>query len=215
MASNRNRSPELQFRPPGIYPASRDRRYTPVRMVKSGVVGFVGITQKGPTNTPIRLSDTNQFRDVFGRLPFDTYLETAVKGFFDNGGSECYVLRVCHLQERGRGEVAKRAQARLRDENGKLTILVEANSEGTWGNEVRVTVRRPEARVQTFLTLDMHEGDISATIRSTHGFRRGTVVRIFDDERSEYRTVTDLDGKTIQWRLDAPVEQAFKSGAPT
>jgi hypothetical protein len=184
-------------------------------MVKSGVVGFVGITQKGPTNTPVRLADTDQFREVFGRLPFDTYLETAVKGFFDNGGSECYVLRVCHLQERGRGEVAKRAQARLRDENDKLTILVEASSEGTWGNEIQVTVKRPEPRVQTFLTLDMHEGDISATIRSTHGFRRGTVVRIYNDEHAEYRTVTDLDGKTIQWRLDAPVSQAFKSGAPT
>ena len=61
----------------------------------------------------------------------------------------------------------------------------------------------------------MHEGDISATIRSTHGFRRGTVVRIYNDEHAEYRTVTDLDGKTIQWRLDAPVSQAFKSGAPT
>ncbi len=205
----------MQFRPPGIYPATRDRRYTPVQMVKSGVVGFVGITQKGPTNTPVRLTDTDQFRDIFGRLPFDTYLETAVKGFFDNGGSECYVLRVCHLQERGRGEIARRAQARLRDANEKLTVLVEANSEGSWGNDIRVSVKRPEARVQTFLTLDMHAGDVSATIRSTHGFRRGTVVRIYDDEHSEYRTVTELDGKTIQWRLDAPMERPFKSGAPT
>ena len=205
----------MQFRPPGIYPATRDRRYTPVQMVKSGVVGFVGITQKGPTNTPVRLTDTDQFRDIFGRLPFDTYLETAVKGFFDNGGSECYVLRVCHLQERGRGEIARRAQARLRDANEKLTVLVEANSEGSWGNDVRVSVKRPEARVQTFLTLDMHAGDVSATIRSTHGFRRGTVVRIYDDEHSEYRTVTELDGKTIQWRLDAPMDRPFKSGAPT
>ncbi|MEC8023647.1 MAG: phage tail sheath subtilisin-like domain-containing protein [Myxococcota bacterium] len=205
----------MQFRPPGIYPATRDRRYTPVQMVKSGVVGFVGITQKGPTNTPVRLTDTEQFRDIFGRLPFDTYLETAVKGFFDNGGSECYVLRVCHLQERGRGEIARRAQARLRDANEKLTVLVEANSEGSWGNDIRVAVKRPEARVQTFLTLDMHAGDVSATIRSTHGFRRGTVVRIYDDEHSEYRTVTELDGKTIQWRLDAPMERPFKSGAPT
>jgi len=205
----------IQVRPPGVYPQKQERRYTPLELVRTGVAGFVGLTQKGPTNTPVRLTDFNQFRDVFGRLPFETYLDTSVKGFFDNGGSECFVLRVCHLHEKGRGEVARPAQARLRDANGKLTVLVEALNEGTWGNDLSVQVRRPEARVQTFLTLDMHEGDLSATIRSTHGFRRGTVVKIFDDEQSDYRTVTELDGKTIHWRIDNPAERQFKSGAPT
>ena len=86
----------VQVRPPGIYPATHEKRYTPIQLVRSGVVGFVGITQKGPTNEPVRLTDPEQFRDVFGRLPMETYLEAAVKGFFDNGGAECHVLRVCH-----------------------------------------------------------------------------------------------------------------------
>ncbi len=202
-------------RPPGVYAAAREIRYTPIHLVRSGVVGFVGVTQKGPTNTPVRITDPSQFRDVFGRLPVDTYLETAVKGYFDNGGQECHVLRVCHLSDKGRGEIAKASQARLRDENGKLTILVEALNEGTWGNEVSVKVRRPEPRVQTFLTLDMHDGDLSATIKSTHGLRRGTVVKISDDDAAEYRTITELDGKTIHWRIDHPVGRKFLSGAPT
>jgi phage tail sheath protein FI len=193
----------------------RERRYTPIELGKSGVVGFVGLTQKGPTNTPIRLTDSQQFREIFGRLPFETYLESSVKGFFDNGGKECFVLRVCHLQERGRGEIAKPAQMRLRDANKRLTVLVDALNEGQWGNDIHVRVNRPEARVQTFLTLDIHDGDLSATIRSTHGFRRGTVVKIFDDDKADYRTITELDGKTIHWRIDDPIKQNFKSGAPT
>lgn len=205
----------IQVRPPGVYPERRERRSTGIVLAKTGVVGFVGLTEKGPTNEPVRLTDAEQFRDVFGRLPFDTYLEHSVKGFFDNGGGECYVLRVCHLQERGRGEVAKRAQLRLRDQNQKLTVLVEAMNEGMWGNAVNVKVKRPEARVQTFLTLDMHEGDLAATIRSTHGFRRGTVVKIHNDDSATYRTVTELDGKNIHWRMDQPMAQEFKSGAPT
>ena len=204
-----------QLRPPGVYAAPSDRRYTPVTLVKSGIVGFVGLTQKGPTNEPVRLTAADQFREVFGRLPFETHLETSVKGFFDNGGDECYVLRVCHLNEKGRGEIAKPAQLRLRDANKKLTIVVDALNEGMWGNEIQVRVTRPEPRVQTFLTLDMHEGDLSATIRSTHGFRRGTVVKVFDDDNAVYRTITELDGKTIHWRIDDPVQQNFKSGAPT
>ncbi len=206
----------ISVRPPGIYPTtSNERRYTPIDMVNTGIAGFVGLTQKGPTNTPVRLRAPEHFRQIFGELPFDTYLESSVQGFFDNGGEECYVLRVCHLQDRGRGEIAKKAEARLRDENGKLTILVEALNEGMWGNDVSIQVRRPEARVQTFLTLDMHDGDVAATIRSTHGFQRGTVVKIYDDDVIDYRTVTELDGKNIHWRIDEPIERHFKSGAPT
>ena len=205
----------ISVRPPGVYPAPSDRRYTPIQLVQSGVVGFVGLTQKGPTNTPIRLTDLDQFRETFGALPFDTYLDTAVKGYFENGGTECYVLRVAHLQERGRGEVAKPAELRVRDANQKLTVLVKARNEGMWGNGISCEVRRPEARVQTFLTLDMHEGDVSATIRSTHGFRRGTVVKIYDDDHEEYRVITELDGKNIHWRIDDPIDRHFKSGAPT
>ena len=205
----------LQVRPPGVYPEKRELRNTGIDLVGTGIAGFVGLTQKGPTNEPVRLAGMDQFHDVFGKLPLDSYLEPAVKGFFDNGGDECYVLRVCHLHERGRGEVAKRAQYRLRDGEGKLTVLVEALNEGMWGNDIRLKVHRPEARVQTFLTLDMHEGDLAATIRSTHGFRRGTVVKVHDDEKAEYRTITELDGKNIHWRIDSPMPQDFQSGAPT
>ncbi len=202
-------------RPPGVYAANREIRYTPIQLVRSGVVGFVGLTQKGPTNTPVRLTEPAHFREVFGRLPVETPLEASVKGFFDNGGSECFVLRVCHLSDKGRGEIAKPAQTRLRDQNGRLTVLVDALNEGTWGNEIRVAVKRPEPRVQTFLTLDLHDGDLSATIRSTHGLRRGTVVKIHDDDQSEHRVITELDGKTIHWRIDSPVQRKFLSGAPT
>ena len=63
----------------------------------------------------------------------------------------------------------------------------------------------------------MHDGDLAATIRSTHGFRRGTVVHIHDDDHSEYRTITEVHGrdKTIHWRIDMPMERKFESGAPT
>jgi phage tail sheath protein FI len=204
-------------RPPGVYALPKEQRYTPLSLVKSGVVGFVGLTQKGPTNTPVRLTEAAQFRHVFGRLPVETYLDTAVKGFFDNGGTECWVLRICHMSEKGRGEIARTASLPLRDEAGKLTIRVEALNEGTWGNDIAITVNRSAPRVETLLTLDMHEEDLLATVRSTHGFRRGTVIKIYDDDRTEYRTITEIDNrkKLLHWRMDEPIGTAFKSGAPT
>ena len=120
-----------QMRPPGVYQAPTEQRYTPINLTPSGVVGFVGLTEKGPTNEAVKLTEAKQFREQFGRLPFETYLESSVLGFFENGGTECYVLRVCHLSDTGRGEIAEPAQYQLQDGNRKPTILVQAKNEGS------------------------------------------------------------------------------------
>jgi hypothetical protein len=181
----------------------------------TGVPGFVGVAERGPCNTPVRLTDFNQFQAHFGSLGGDGYLADAVNGFFANGGRTCYVLRVAHMVSRRREETARRAQLRLMDGAGKPTIMVSAANEGVWGNHVRVKVERQEAKVQTFLTLDLKKGDTSAVIKSTHGLRRGTVVRLHDREKEAYRTVIELSGKTISWNADEPLEDDFQSGAPT
>jgi len=203
-------------RPPGIYALPKEQRYTPLTLAQSGIVGFVGLTQKGPTNAAVRLTEADQFRDVFGQLSFDTYLDTAVKGFFDNGGTECWVLRICHLSEKGAGEIARTASLPLRDAKDRLSVRVEALNEGTWGNEIAIEVRHAKPRVQTMITLDIRKDETSATVRSTHGFRRGTVVKIYDDNRATYRVLTGIDNRkrVLSWRMDQPVESDFESGAP-
>ncbi len=205
----------VTYRPPGVYPERAERRYAPLTLAKSGVVGFVGITEKGPTDVPVHVTSLRRFHEVFGHLQhLDTYLEEALKGFFDNGGRECYVLRVAHRASRGTGGAA-RAEATLVDGLGRSTLLAQARDEGTWGNEIAVSVRRPPPRVRSLLTIDLKPGDLLATIKSTHGFERGTVVRITDGEGEVYRVVRSLDGKTLQWFDDQPLDRGFKSAAPT
>lgn len=202
-------------RPPGMYEERSEQRFTPLRLAASGIPGFIGLTQKGPTSVPVKLRSFKAFSEVFGKLGWDTYLEDAVRGFFENGGRECYVLRVAHLGIKGRGEIARRAMARLRDAQDRPCILVEALNEGVWGNEVQVSVKRSPPRVRTFLTLDLREGDVEATIRSTYGFQVGTTVRIFDGDKETYRTILDLTGKTIRWLDAEPLKEGFLSGRPT
>lgn len=204
-----------QVRPPGIYEDGTEQRFTPLRLAPSGIPAFIGLTQKGPTSLPVKIRSVDRFYEVYGRLGWNTYLEDAVRGFFENGGRECYVLRTAHLGLKGRGEVARRAMVRLRDHNDRGTVLVEARDEGVWGNEIRVTVRRSAPRVRTFLTIDLRKGDIEATIRSTHGFEVGTIVRIFDGDKETYRTILDLTGKTMRWIASEPMSEEFQSGRPT
>jgi hypothetical protein len=181
----------------------------------SGVPGFVGISERGPTDTPTRITSFDEFQVVFGEPPLDGYLGPAIQGFFANGGRTCYVLRVAHQVSRSGEEIARNSAADLSTDEGDTTLIVTAASPGLWGNRVRVSVERPEPRVSTLLTLDVRPGDTSAVIKSTHGLTRGGIIRFRDKEGAVYRTITDLSGKTITWAEDEPLERGFESGAPT
>lgn len=202
-------------RAPGVYAATDERRHVPIQLGPAGVPGFIGVAQRGPANDPVRLTSFREYRETFGELDTSGYLDDAVDGFFKNGGRICYVLRICHQMSRRGEPTARKASLRLLDSERRPTLAVRAANEGEWGNRVRVGVTRQEPRVSTFLTLDLREGDCSATIKSTHGLSRGTVVRIRDNEGETYRTVTELSGKTIVWDTGQGLERNFKSGAPT
>jgi len=207
--------PASDIKPPGIYNEALERRHTPITLGRSGVVGFVGLAQRGPTDLPTRITGMAQFTDVFGDLPEGGFLGPAVEAFFHNGGRECYVVRVAHRSGRSGGDFAESASLRLNDHEGQPTLQVEAVSEGTWGNQVAVTVKAQPPRAQTFLTLDAGKGDREATIRSTHGFRPGALVRIYNENAEAHRFITAVSGKIVQWSPDEPLAQAMNASAPT
>jgi len=210
----------VMLRPPGVIMERADADPRRLGLLPAGVPGFLGLAERGPTNVPVKITSPEAFREIFGILHVpdgpEPYLGTAVDGFFLNGGKECWIVRVAHLFERGRGEVATKAHTRVKDHSGRNTLVVQASSEGIWGNQVKVSVRRPEPRVQTFITLDAREGEIGVTVKSTHGFSRGTVVKIFDDlGEPSYRMLTLVEGRNLWWDEREPLEREYRSGAPT
>lgn len=78
---------------PGVYfnavqPVTLDRD-----LVRTDIAGFIGYSQKGPLHFPVRIESWRQFLEVFGYAEHG-YLAYSVKAFFENGGVQCYVLRV-------------------------------------------------------------------------------------------------------------------------
>jgi len=202
------------LRPPGVYVERIERPEHDLSIGRTGVPGFLGIASRGPLDEPTRVSSFEGFREVFGERVPGGYLFDAVRGFFGNGGAECYVVRVARTERRRGVERATVAGVVVKDRRGKDTIAITAVNEGAWGNEVEVEVVVPEQpRVQTFLLADMHPGDAKATVKSTRGFLRGTVTRVHDGEQEEYLTVVEVEGKRI--RFDRTVSGQFKSAAPT
>src|SRR3954464_4683612 len=92
---------------PGVYVEEVPSTSKPIEGVGTSIAAFVGLAPGGPVNTPMRISNWTQFAKLFGdpnepdNGPFmdGAYLAHSVYGFFQNGGSLCWVVRVGAQQE--------------------------------------------------------------------------------------------------------------------
>ena len=87
---------------PGVYVEEVPSANKPIEGVSTSIAAFVGLAPGGPVNTPMRISNWTQFAKIFGdpnepdNGPFmeGAYLAHSVYGFFQNGGSLCWIVRV-------------------------------------------------------------------------------------------------------------------------
>src|SRR4051794_4817113 len=87
---------------PGVYVEEVPSANKPIEGVSTSIAAFVGLAPGGPVNTPMRISNWTQFAKIYGdpnepdNGPFmeGAYLAHSVYGFFQNGGSPCWIVRV-------------------------------------------------------------------------------------------------------------------------
>jgi phage tail sheath protein FI len=80
---------------PGVYVEEVDRGSKPIEAVGTNTVGFIGESGKGPNNEAVLITNWSQFVKTFGDFKdCSMYLAHAVYGFFNNGGSRCFVVNV-------------------------------------------------------------------------------------------------------------------------
>src|SRR5690349_17307284 len=80
---------------PGVYVEEVDRGSKPIEAVGTNTVGFLGESAKGPANEAVLITNWSQFVKTFGDFKdCSEHLAHAVYGFFNNGGSRCFVVNV-------------------------------------------------------------------------------------------------------------------------
>jgi hypothetical protein len=80
---------------PGVYVEEVDRGSKPIEAVGTNTVGFLGESAKGPINESVLITNWSQFVKTFGDFKdCSEHLAHAVYGFFNNGGSRCFVVNV-------------------------------------------------------------------------------------------------------------------------
>jgi phage tail sheath protein FI len=127
------------YRAPGIYVEEISSGSHPIPSVATSTAAFLGAARKGPINKPTLVTSFSEFERKFGgpyaiiRGAQEHYLYYAVRHFFQQGGSRCYVVRVAHYQD---GVLQAVPSSTTFD--GMLTV--SAISPGTWGRELEVQV---------------------------------------------------------------------------
>jgi len=106
----------------------------PVLPGATGILGLVGVTDRGPLN-PTRISSFGELISLFG--PATRFSMPEARTAFVNGVMEIVVARTAP----GLGAKAKLT---LQDDEGEDVAILEARAEGDWGN--RLTARITQVR---------------------------------------------------------------------
>jgi len=129
------------YQAPGVYVEEIPSGSRPIEGVGTSVAAFLGFAEKGPLNTPVRITNLTQYQNTFGGFIRNGYLPLAVYGFFANGGGNSWVIRV------GGDAVTQQAKAALpgRASTPIDSLRITAKLPGGEGNDVKVEVADEEA----------------------------------------------------------------------
>lgn len=125
----------VQVSYPGVY-IDEFAPGAPIQGVGTSTAAFVGAATQGPVNTPTRVQSWDDFVRVFGDLPAagPGFLAAGVYGFFLNGGTDCFVVRV------GSGKASSLALKSRAATGAKDLLVATAKKEGAAGDQIKVTV---------------------------------------------------------------------------
>ncbi|NKI39909.1 phage tail sheath family protein [Streptomyces physcomitrii] len=94
---------------PGVYVEEVASGSRPIEGVGTSVAAFVGLAPAGPLNEPTLVTNWTQYVAAFGDFTDGYYLAHSVYGFFNNGGTAAYVVRVGGSAAGAAGEAAPAA----------------------------------------------------------------------------------------------------------
>ena len=119
---------------PGVYVQEEERGPKSIQGVSTNRAAFIGAAKDGPPLKPTGIDSFDKFERIFGGvISADFPLGYAVRGFFDNGGTYCYVARMSE---------AKQASLDFEDASSspKTVFTLKARNYGKNGNKINATL---------------------------------------------------------------------------
>ncbi len=225
---------------PGVYFQQIDRGRPAIGPLRTDIAGILGYTERGPLLIPVKVTSWRQFTTTFGApLPF-AFLPEALRGFFDNGGAACYVVRVADPDSPSAQKPARAAEITLAGSSGQPALRLWAShgeltdpvtesprvdavgrpirydSPGAWGNRLAVSWQNSSiGSTRTDPAVPQSLDGWNSNVQSLVGFDVGAVVQLSQNGAIAYRQVTARDPLLRQLTWNAPLtEFNLSPGAP-
>ena len=185
---------------PGVYIEEIPSGVRTITGVATSITAFVGYTSKGVPNKAVTITSFADFVRGFGGLDRKSPLSYAVNQFFANGGTLAIIVRVAS------GSAS--AAWILQDDASADVLDVVAANPGAWGNDLRLTVSRSDARnpdSEFNLLISQVQPDQSIKVLETHRNLN------FDSNSSQYaRSVINNASALI--RVERKVSLTYGQG---
>lgn len=167
-----------EYLSPGVYIEEIEMGAKPIEGVGTSTVGFLGETERGPSE-PRLITSWLQFMRAYGGH-FDqtnviSYLPYAVEGFFANGGARCYVARAIDKD-------ADVASIRL-TKDGSDCLTVKAVGEGSWGERIGIKIETGtfSKASDPLFKLKVYYWSRSSVTKTTPEKTADVIIEVFDD----------------------------------
>jgi phage tail sheath protein FI len=124
---------------PGVYVQEVSSGVRPITGVATSIAAFFGRTLKGPINKAVRCLNYSDFLREYGGGHSLSDLGSSVRQFFDNGGTDCYIVRLAKMPM----GVSGHAAVTLRNgsaSSSKNVMIARAKAPGVWGQDVKLMV---------------------------------------------------------------------------
>ncbi len=119
---------------PGVYVEEVSSGVRPLDIASTSTAAFVGLAEMGPEETT-RVTNWTEFQRHYGYFFADGFLAQSVFQYFNNGGRQCYVVRVT----RSDAGVA-RVTVNNRATNAVPGLTFSAKNKGAWGNSLLLQI---------------------------------------------------------------------------
>ena len=138
----------VQVSYPGVYVQEVPSGVVSISGVATSIALFIGMTQRGPLNSPQLVLNRTRFENQFGIDTSLSEMSDQVRQFFLNGGSQAYIMRVANGAQAARVEVE--------NEFGSSVFIFEAKDAGTIGESIRIQVDYETSQPETTFNLTLY-----------------------------------------------------------
>lgn len=147
---------------PGVYIEEVPSGVRTITGVATSITLFIGWARRGPIDRALRITSFADFERLYGGLhnEDEAYLGYGVRAFYQNGGSDAYVLRIAQTEAEEDEDNATAATASFGD------LSMSASSPGAWADDfsVRVTIRADD---NTRFTIDVIQPSANNAVLET------------------------------------------------